>query len=273
MRKINASRAGILTIGIISLFAATAYGQLITDFEGYANGTQVMFEPPNFSGTTSGNLNASPNFSGVTSSFPTGNANSGLSAYYTTFSFLASNPSPLWVRYVTAGTANLPNPTIDITKGLSFDIYTDRPLYVALSIRETSSTAAIGGDGGTSGTLEYVGGTTDNTTSPPEGRLVPANTWVTLQFNLPSEPVRAFTGDGVLTSTTGKDTLDGLVLLANSGQTGTYNVWFDNFQVVPIPEPSSMALALGIGVGALVFLRGNKRNKISASRRAVASIF
>jgi len=52
---------------------------------------------------------------------------------------------------------------------------------------------------------------------------------------------------------TGKDTLDGLVLLANSGQTGTYNVWFDNFQVVPIPEPSSMTLAAGLGVGLVMF--------------------
>lgn len=244
----------ILVVGA-ALTTTQVPAQTLTDFEGYAAGTQVMFRQPTFSGTTGGKLDASPNFSYVTNGFPAGNASAGLNTYYTSFSFNATNPAPLWVRFTTSGTANLPNPTVNFAGGVKFDMYSDRPLYVMLLLRETSSTQPIGGNGGSTGTIEYVGGSTDNTLSPPKGRLVGANAWKTLQFNIPSEPIKGFTGDGILTSTTGYGVLEALGLLADSGNTGTYNIWFDNFQVVAVPEPSAMSIGilamLGLATGWL----------------------
>jgi hypothetical protein len=225
--------------------------QAITDFESFSNGAQVMFRQPSFSGTTGGKLDPAPNFSYVTNSFPAGNPNSGGNVYMTDFSFLASNPTPLWVRLTTSGTANLPNTIVSITDTLEFDIYSSRPIYVALGIRETDPSGPVGGNGGTSGTIEWVGGTTDNTQSPPLGRSVSPNTWTTLHFDIPTEPVRSFTGDGVLTSTTGKDVLEHLALVANDG-TGEYQIFLDNFRVVAVPEPATVSVSLLTVLGLLL---------------------
>jgi hypothetical protein len=78
-----------------------------------------------------------------------------------------------------------------------------------------------------------LGGTTDNTTSPPKGRLVHAGQWTTLNFFLPYEPVRSFTGNGVLESSTGKGVLEHLALVPAAG-TGTYNLFLDNFRLIDL---------------------------------------
>jgi hypothetical protein len=106
-------------------------------------------------------------------------------------------------------------------------------LYVGIGFRETSTTAPIGADGGTSGTIEWIGGTTDNTVTPPLGHLVPAGQWTTLSFFLPYEPVRGFTGNGVLETSTGKGVLEHLEFVPAAGP-GTYNVDLDNFRVTAL---------------------------------------
>lgn len=232
--------------------------QLITGFEGYANGATVIFREPGFSGSTSALLDTTVyNFSGVTNVFPTGNANAGANVYNTLFAFKADQATP-WVRLTSNGAANLPNPVVDFTKGVSFDIYSDRPINVALLLRETNTTEPIGGNGGTSGGIEFIGGVP---TGASKGKAVPAGQWTTLQFNLPYESVTAFAGtsaNGILESTTGKGVLEALGISADANASGTFNVYLDNFQVVTaVPEPSVFVLA---GLGMLCFFgRASRR--------------
>jgi hypothetical protein len=232
---------------LIALVNPRATAQLLTDFESYSNAVEVMFQEPGFSGTTAGNLStAATNFS-TTADNPLANPNpnGGNRVYSVSWTFDEFAPNP-WIRLTTFNAPNLANPTVDFTQSIQFDIFSDSAIYVGLGLRETSTTAAIGANGGASGTIEFVGGRTDNTTTPPKGALVAANTWTTLKFDLPTEPIRGFTGDGVLTSTTGKGVLEMLTLVPFDVTDTTYNLYVDNFAVVPIPEPSTWALlALG----------------------------
>jgi hypothetical protein len=153
-----------------------------------------------------------------------------------------------WLRLNTQNTAKLPNPTIDFTQTFKFDIYTTKAIKVGLGLRETSTTAAIGADGGTTGTLEWVGVPSKNGTAPNPSRTVAANTWTTLTFTIPTEAIVSAlgSGDGVLTSTTGKGVLDHLALVP-AGGTGAYTVYLDNFQVVSSPN---LASSFTVNVGS-----------------------
>jgi hypothetical protein len=210
--------------------ARSGASQTLTDFEPFSPGASILFQKPTFSGSTSNFLNATPNFTYVTNVFPPGHASA--SVLCAAWDFKAGTINP-WLRLTSNSSTNLPNPTIGTNQALQFDFYADRDLYVALGFRETSTTAAIGADGGTIGTIEWLGGTTDNTTSPPKGRLVHAGQWTTLNFFLPYEPVRSFTGNGVLESSTGKGVLEHLALVPAAG-TGTYNLFLDNFRLIDL---------------------------------------
>jgi hypothetical protein len=210
--------------------ARAANSQLLTDFENFAIGANVLFQKPSYSGSTSNFLNTSPNFAYVSNAFPSGHPSLNVMAAAWDFKTGASNP---WLRLTSNNATNLPNPTIGTNQALQFDIYADRDLYVALGFRETSTTAAIGTDGGTSGAIEWLGGSTDNLTNPPKGRLVHSGQWVTLIFFLPYEPVRTFTGNGALETTTGKGVLEHLALVPGAGA-GTYNLFLDNFRILDI---------------------------------------
>jgi len=211
--------------------ACAASTQMLADFEAYAPGTQVMFQPPTSSGSTSGFLDSAPNKVSITNAFPAGHASDRTLAVAWSFKAGAVNP---WLRLTTFNAPHLPNPTIGTNQVLQFEIYADRALYVGVGFRETSTTAAIGADGGSSGPIEWVGGITDNTVTPPKGHIVPAGQWTTLSFFLPYEPARSFyLGDGVLTSTTGKGVFEHLEFVPGGGL-GTYNVWLDNFRVTDL---------------------------------------
>ncbi len=203
---------------------------VITDFEAFStnaiNGT-VMFREPRNSGSTAPFLDASPNSAVITDAFPAGI--SGERVLKASWSF-TSSPSA-WLRFTTFSTANLPNPTVDFGQVLSFDIYTDRALKVGLGLRETSTTNAIGENGGGTGPIEFVGVPAKNGSTPDPSRTVAAGSWQTLSFNLPIEPVSSFTGNGVLESTTGKGVLEHLALVPADGS-GTYNIYLDNFAVI-----------------------------------------
>jgi len=166
----------------------------------------------------------------VTNNFPAGHASARVLQASWTFKSGTANP---WLRLTTSSAPNLPNPVIGFNQVLRFDLYTDRDLYVAIGLRETNTGAPIGGDGGTSGAIEWVGGTTNNSISPPRGRLVTAGQWTTLEFFIPYEPVRASTGNGLLESTTGKGVLEQLTLVPADG-VGAYNLYLDNFQVLDL---------------------------------------
>jgi hypothetical protein len=204
--------------------------QMLTDFEGYAAGTQVMLQPPISSGSTAGFLNPTPDFAYVTNAFPSGHSSANVLAVGWSFATGTTNP---WLRLITFDAANIPNPTISTNQVLQFDIYSENALYVAFGFRETSTTAPIGADGGTTGTIVWIGGTTDNTVTPPKGRLVPAGQWTTLDFFIPYEPVQGFTGAGILETSTGKGVLEHLELVPAAGP-GTYIIYLDNIQVIDL---------------------------------------
>jgi hypothetical protein len=108
--------------------------QLITDFEPFksetANGV-VLFRTPNNSSTTSGFLSAAPevDIAAVTDTHPAGGQGAG-NALPVLCDFI--DPGNPWLRLTTAGTATLPNPVINLTRKLQFDIYADKPVRVAV---------------------------------------------------------------------------------------------------------------------------------------------
>jgi uncharacterized repeat protein (TIGR01451 family) len=201
----------------------------IEDFESFSDGTptdQIMFRKPGNSATTSAFLDGTvTNYDVPTASFPAGRSSARV--LHANWSFL-TGPSNPWLRLDTFNSTTDPNPTIDITQSLWFDIYSDKALGVAVDVRETNPTGAIGSNGGTSGTIEFVGasGKTGNTPTPT--RTASGGAWTTLKFNLPQEPAVGFTGNGVLESTTGKAVLEALALVPAGGM-GVYNVYLDNF--------------------------------------------
>jgi hypothetical protein len=206
-----------------------------------------MFRQPSFSGTTSGFLDPSPNTSSVTDSVPTGNPSTRVLNVNWSFTNSAVNP---WLRLTTFNAANLPNPTVSFQQRLRFDIRADKSLKVALGLRETSTTAPLGADGGTTGTIEFAGvsGKTGNTPIPT--RTIPANTWTNLEFDLPNEPLASLTGNGLLESTTGKGVLEHLALVPNAGN-GAYNVHLDNFTQTQ-PHRLTFSLDAGAPAGASI---------------------
>ena len=221
--------------------------QTLADFEAFAPGTQVMFQPPSASGSTAGFLDAMPDFACVTNAFPPGHSSAKVLAAGWSFKTGTTNP---WLRLTTFNAANVPNPTISTNQTLQFDIYTDKALWVAIGFRETSTTAYIGADGGTAGAIEWIGATTDNTTSPPKGRYVPAGQWTTLSFFIPYEPVHGFTGNGVLETSTGKGVFEHLEFVPGAGP-GTYSVHLDNFRRDGLGALAAARLALKLAPACL----------------------
>src|SRR5262249_55799461 len=122
-------------------------------------------------------------------------------------------------------------------------IYSDKSLQVGVDVRETNPTGAIGSNGGSTGSIEFVGVPSKNGASPSPSRIVGAS-WTTLKFNLLQEPVSPFTGNGVLESTSGKAVLEALALVPAGGM-GPYNVYLDNFLQV-----QSVGLTYSLDAGA-----------------------
>lgn len=88
----------------------------ITDFEGYAEGDQVLFQEPGYSGTTSETLLYPPDYSGVTDIF----GNPGQSEFLS-WRWKDTRPQR-WIRITTAGTPFLPGPTISLTQPITMDL-------------------------------------------------------------------------------------------------------------------------------------------------------
>ncbi len=226
------------TAPTLSLSTAKIY-ETFANFESFANNTvngTVLFRQPNFSSTTTNFLTTATNYTRVTNSFPAGNTNVGSKVLMAGWTF-KTGTSNYWVRLSTANAANLPNPIVDLTQNVRLSIYSTKSLKVGLGIRETGSTGAIGSNGGTTGDIEYVGVTNVINGAPVPNRVVNASNWTTLEWNLPSEPVRAFTGNGVLAS--GKGVLEHLILAGNGG-TGAYTVYLDEVQVVSATSTTNL---------------------------------
>ena len=76
-------------------------------FEGFANGTEVIFQEPRFSGSTSAFLALTPNTSGVTNTV----AHTGTNSDQIDFQFINATTTN-WVRLTTFNTPNTPNPGV-----------------------------------------------------------------------------------------------------------------------------------------------------------------
>ncbi|MFN7141817.1 MAG: Ig domain-containing protein, partial [Limisphaerales bacterium] len=194
--------------------------------------SRVMFHAPLTSGSTTNNINTNfPSYTSVTNVYPAGHSSSNVLNVRWTYRDDSAWP---WVRLTTSGVTNTLNPVVSFTQRLRFDIHVNRMLGVALGLRETNTQNPIGGNGGGSGALEFVGVSDAN---PTPVRYVTANEWTTLDFNIPEEQVRAFpgSGNGTLLSTTGKGVLEHLALVWGDFAEFMfdYDVYLDNFVVVP----------------------------------------
>lgn len=76
-------------------------------FEGYSAGTEVMFQEPRFSGSTTGFLAETPNFSGIDNTV----AFNGSGSVRTDFAYL-NNTQSNWLRLTTSNTGQLGNPVV-----------------------------------------------------------------------------------------------------------------------------------------------------------------
>ncbi|MEJ5250627.1 MAG: carboxypeptidase regulatory-like domain-containing protein [Armatimonadota bacterium] len=227
-----------LVVGILAS-AVLAQTFPITDFETFsapsANGV-VMFRQPSFSGSTQSYIDTAVN----TTQVVTDVASSGTKSLRANWRFLPDKPSA-WLRLTTNNTPNLPNPAIDFAHALRFKIYVASgtpDIYVTLGVRETGTTAPIGGNGGASGGIEWIGATSlDPGYVRPIGKLITAkDQWVEVVFNIPVETVNPFAGataNGVLDVPRG--TLECLAFTpVEAGAIGPYLIYLDDFEQVAV---------------------------------------
>ncbi len=210
--------------------------QWITGFEGYANGTEVFFRPPRYSGSTSAHLATTPNIADVSDAVT---AYSGTKSGRLSWKFVDATLDR-WLRATTSNAANVPNPTVEFDKPIRVRIRFESPagaaLRVSLGLRETGTTAAVGANGGTSGTIEWVGPTGRYNDSAPQGKWLPAapGAWQTIVFDPKADPILAHTGDGVLTSPTNKGTIEHLAF-SSTGSPGPFVLYVDQIeQICPL---------------------------------------
>lgn len=229
----RANSSGAKTIVDDVLIAPAASPALITDFEGYADGTQVMFRQPSYSGSTSGHLAASPN----TSQVVTEPAFGGTKVCRVDWAFVDSDPQR-WLRLTTSNAANVGNPAVDLTRPIRFRYRLTTPgsLRMCVGIRETGTDVPIGADGGTSGTMEWLGASSVQNDAP-QGVLVSdaGGQWQEITFDPVVDPVQAFTGDGVLSAANNMGVLEHLALTVVDGE-GPFSLQLDLFEQ-PWREP------------------------------------
>jgi N-acetylmuramoyl-L-alanine amidase len=211
------------------------------DFAGETLGTadSVLFRRPSVSGTTGGNLEAAQSTTVVANPRAT-NVND--LALRVQWAFLPSAPQP-WLRLTTFNAATLGNPVVNFQRTLLFDVWSAQPLRLGLGLRETNtpSTAAIGDNGGSAGTIEFAGVSDVISGRPSPVLNVPANAWTTAAIDIPAAPVRPFTGDGLLTATASLGVLEHLAIVPGAGAGLAHDVYLDNFVSA---EPNRIAWSL-----------------------------
>lgn len=240
-----------LAILVVVVTSVGASAQIIEHFDGYAapgaNGS-VMFRQPSFSGSTADGLEATPNVSQVVNTVSA----SGPNSLFVSWQWKTAGT---WLRLTTYNTPNRPNPAIDYSLVLQFKVlYTaGDPLGICIGTRDNGTAAPIGGDGGGSGEIEWIGATGSGPAATRTLSAAPG--WQTVSFVIPSEPIAGLTGDGVLSNARG--TLEHIAFV-RTGAVGPYELYLDDFEMVPVPEPSSL-LALGTGLTGIVGLLRRRR--------------
>jgi len=229
-----------------------AITKTIADYESFTNNTPneyVMFNRPANSSTTSSFLDTSTNYTTVTTSFPVGHSSSNV--LKAGWGFNTPPPAISGCVWTLRTPTKLGNPTHrDFNQTLKFRCLTPtKALQVGIGVRETSTFSAIGADGGTTGTLEWVGVSGKNVQrsnsdsyrssqhlddtyiQPPNGgNHRGLGQWRWSYSNPPR--VKVF--------------LKNLALVP-AGGTGAYTIYLDNFQVV---TSSNLANVFTVNVGS-----------------------
>ncbi len=225
---------------------------LITDFEGFTLGLNgaVLFRQPSFSGSTSTFLNAPgscdiPNGLYNCSVISDEQAFSGTQSLKVAWLFRlnpdTNQPYPnAWLRLTTFNIPNIPNPAISFDHKVRVRLYvpSDTPdFYLTLGVRETGTNASCGGNGGTTGGIEWIGATSSQGNNAPVGKLInQKEQWLTVTFNIRCEPVRAFAGstaNGTLDGSTGA--LEQLAFTpVDPANLGPYIVYIDDVETIAV---------------------------------------
>lgn len=210
---------------------------LITGFESIT-GAEIFFRVPRYSSMTSGHLDLSPNISTVTNEVP---AAGGVQSCKLSWKFIDGSLIR-WVQCTTFNAGVYPNPTIELDKPVRVRLRVYGPpgasLRVCMAVRETNTSAPVGANGGTTGTIEFVGASSV-ISGAPQGRhvYVNPNQWQEVVFNPAVDPIVPFTGDGILTTQTGKGVLEALAF-ASTGSSGPFTVYVDDIAQLKRKKPA-----------------------------------
>lgn len=253
-------------LGLATLcFSTTVQAALtVNDFESGTVGMRSGFQDPYFSGSTTANvlqIAEVPNSARVVDGF-------GINTSHVlcmNFTWTNASAPGRWVRLTTFydGFIDLGQPrnplvplNVDgVAYKLAFDVYATSNIALAVGIRERlqlTGTEVVAANGGTSGPIELVGAerATASSSVSPGGKAVSAGEWQTLTFDFASDPVFAFTGNGVVDAAWG--VFEHLAVSPAPGDTtGEITFYLDNFRVVPVPE----SVSLGWLGAALISLR------------------
>ena len=243
-------RYAVLALTAIMGMSGALAQCLITGFEGYtlgANGT-VLFRQPSLSGSTSSFVIGDPcNFAGGVyncSQISNDYALSGTQSLRVAWQFRTDangNPFPrAWLRLTTNNPTSVPNPEISFSHRVRLRLYVPSgtpDFYVTLGVRETGTNAGCARNGSATGVIEWVGATAAQSgPSAPVGKLVnQKDQWVTIRFDLSRDPIRPFTGNGVINGDRG--VLEHLALTpTDPANLGPYIVYIDDVETyVPTP--------------------------------------
>lgn len=238
----------LLGVASVGVHAQTVFN----DFEAATPGTSDMFRLPTFSGSTSGQIEATPNVSQVLAG---GIGTNTSNVLWNQFQWTATGN---WLRLTTFGGARIPNPLLDLNQYLLFDVYTDVPVHLAVGIRETGGAGPIGANGGTTGAIEWVGTSTTMNSATPAGFGVPTGVWTTVAINIKGDPALGFAGTTSNSIDGDWGVLEHIAIQRAGGPLGPRDIYFDNFRQDVVPEPTSMA-ALGVGAFGLLLRRRNRK--------------
>ena len=123
----------------------------------------------------------------------------------------------------------VPNPTVYLDRPIRVRLRVDAGRFrLAVGIRETGTTAEVGQNGGSAGTIEWVGAATD-LNGAPQGVLVEPipGVWQTFVFDPGTDPIRTMNGDGVLSTPSGKGVFEHLAFSVVD-TVGPFTVYIDD---------------------------------------------
>lgn len=104
-------------------------------------------------------------------------------------------------------------------------------ILLAIGVRETGDTGALGSPGATTGAIEWVGAASTLSGAPQGKPISPSGSWQTVTFDPAVDPILSFSGgNGAITGTRG--VLEHLAISANSTSAGrsagAYTLYIDN---------------------------------------------